>query len=310
MCAVLMHQRKYIVKQILSNPRCCSLLNNELLNRLANLVVNVNSHSKCYFNILRIDLPFEALQRNLIHGCQKLQTVVESTLTRDPVYLRRVLDSIMVNGLFINWSHLKSSQSIVDQQMPIGEHDVPLTTPEHAQIMNCAAHLQHCIDRLCSQFINPLSDDLYHSFASMLQPFILGAVVSKHISSYMESVQKSFSRLQHYFYCLVHSYANILPNTLTPKISISVTVVSGDISVTMEELNDFLRNCLNSRDQNCHITSLLRLPPASIINNEPMMIVANLMFTFPPTFFLQAVSLFLQECYCQFKHTFPSGFYY
>lgn len=280
MCAVLLHQRKNIVKQVLSNPRCCSLLNDELLHRLATLVVNVNAHSDCYFDSLRIDLPFEALQRNLIHGCQKLRTVVEST---DPVYLRRVLDS-MVNRLFINWNHLKS---IADQQMPIGE---PILKPEHVQRLNCVANLQQCIDRLCGQFINPLLDDRYQSFVSMLQPFALGAAVSKCVPSYMESVRKCFSWFQHYFHRLVHSYANVLPSTLTPRISISVTVVSGSVPISMEELNDFLRSSLASRDWSRHITSLLRLPPADIVNNEPMMIVANFSFTFPSTFFLQAVS--------------------
>ena len=277
MCALLLHQRKYIVKQVLSNPRCCSLLNDELLHRLATLVVNVNSHSDCYFKILRIDLPFEALQRNLIHGCQNLRAVVESM---DPVYLRRVLDS-MVNGLFINWNHLKS---LADQQMPIGEQ---LLNPEHVQRLKYVANLQQCIDRLCGQFINSLFDDLHKS---ILQPFAIAATVSKHVPSYMESVHRSFSWFQHYFYKLVHSYANLLPNTLTPKISISVTVISGGVSVSMEELNDYLRSCLASKGWNCHITRLLRLPPASIINNEPMMIVANLSFTFPSTFFLQVVS--------------------
>ena len=84
--------------------------------------------------------------------------------------------------------------------------------------------------------------------------------------------------------------SNILPNTLTPKISISVTVAAEDVSIDMKQLNEFLGSCLASRYQDSYITKLLRLPPASIINSEPMMIVANLTFTFPSTLLYNSVS--------------------
>lgn len=275
-----------MVKEILSNTKCCSLLNDELLSRLTTLVANVIPHSTCHFKALQISLPFEALQRNLMHGCEQLQSVAESILIQDPAYLRRVLHS-MVSGLSVNCDHLKSLKCMAVQQVSTGELDV---LSQHAQRLNCITSLQHFIDRLCNQFKNLLSSDLYRLYVSMLQPFILGAVVSKHVPSYMESVQKCLSRLQHYFYHLLHSYVNTLPNTLMPKISISVTVISSDVPINIDHLNEFLGSCLASRHQECHITGLLRLPPADIINNEPMMIVANFMFTFPSTLFVQAVS--------------------
>ena len=277
-----MCQRKYIVKEILNNPRCCSLLNDELWSRLAALVDAVNSQSNCCFSSIQINLPFETLQRNLIHGLQNLQNIC----IPDNLNLRRVLHFI-INESFINW---KLSQSIADQQMPIGGLDMPPSTSEHAEILNCVRDLQCYIDRLCNLFINPLCNDLYQSLISMLQPFVLGALVSKRISSFKKSVRKCFSRLQHYLYSLIHCYSSILPIALTPKISISVTATAGDISIYLKQLNEFLENCLASRYQDCYITRLLRLPPASIINSEPMMIVVNLTFTFPSTLLLNLVS--------------------
>ena len=242
-----------------------------------------------FLKLLQLYLPFELLQRNLTYVCQNLQPVVESILIPDPMNLRRVFHYI-ANGLSINCNHLKSFKCPAVQLIPTFEHDVPLITSEHAQRLSCITSLQHCVDRLCNQFKNLFSNDLYQSFVSMLQPFVLGAVVSKHIPSYMDSVQRCLSRLQSYFYYLLRSYVNSLPNTIMPKISISVSVISSDVPITIDQLNEFLGNCLASRRKDCHITRLLSLPPADIINNEPMMIAANFMFIFPSTLFIQAVS--------------------
>ena len=103
-----MCQRKYIVKEMLSNPRCCSLLNDELWSRLAALVDAVNSQSNCYFCSIQINLPFEALQRNLIHGCQNLQSTIKNICMPDNANLRRVLHFV-INESFINCNQLKPS---------------------------------------------------------------------------------------------------------------------------------------------------------------------------------------------------------
>ena len=249
-------------------------------------MVDVNAYSTCYFRTLQIHLPFEALQRNLMHTCRSLPSLVESTLIPDPVYLRRVFK---LNELFINWNPLKSFKHMAFQQV-LNDENALLITSEHLQRLNCITGLQQCVDKLCNPFKNLLSGELYQSFVSMLQPFVLGAVVSKHIPSYMESVQKCFARLQHDFYYLLRSYVSVLPNTLMPRISLSVTVVSGDAPISMDHLDKFLESCLASKHQECHITRLLHLSPTDITNNEPMMIVANFMFTFPSTLLMQAVS--------------------
>ena len=263
-----------------------SLLNDELQNRLAALVVDVNTHSTCYFRTLRIHLPFEALQRNLMHTCQNLPSLVESVLIPDPIYLRRVFK---LNELFISWNPLKSLKHMEFQQV-LNDENVPQITSEQLQRLNCITGLQQYVDKLCNLFKNLQSGELYRSFVSTLQPFVLGAVVTRHIPSYMESVQNCFTRLQHDFYRLLRSYVSALPFTIMPRISLSVTVVSGGAPFSMDHLDKFLGSCLASKHQECHITRLLRLPPTGITNSEPMMIVANFTFIFPSTLLIQAVS--------------------
>ena len=144
----------------------------------------------------------------------------------------------------------------------------------------------------------------------MLQPFVLGAAVSQHIPSYVESLRKCFTRLHHHFYYLLRGYVTILPNTLMPRISISVTAVSGDVPISMDHLNKFLEICLASKYQECHIANLLRLPPTDIANHEPMMTVANFIFTFPSTLLIQTVSppYSYRWCYVYMVSFFFQGF--
>ena len=307
LCAALLRQRKYIVEGILGNTKCCSLLNDELQSRLAALVVDINAHSTCYYRPLQIQLPFETLQRNLMHTCQNLLSLVESTLLVDPMYLRRMFK---LNGLFINWNPLKSFKCMTYQEISNGEHDVPPITSDNLQRLNCITSLRYCVDWLCDQVRNLGSSELYQSFVSMLQPFVLGAAVSQHIPSYVESLRKCFTRLHHHFYYLLRGYVTILPNTLMPRISISVTAVSGDVPISMDHLNKFLEICLASKYQECHIANLLRLPPTDIANHEPMMTVANFIFTFPSTLLIQTVSppYSYRWCYVYMVSFFFQGF--
>lgn len=251
----------------LNNIRC-SMQRNDLPAMLT-AAVRFNTCPNCIPGFLRTHVPHEMLQRNFALGYLGLRpSVTRSQVFTvpqcevNPAILSRIKDSI---SLFIDSHRMGTFSFMGMRQTPFGQHNMSISTTENGEGPIFLVNVQNWIDRLY-QFL--LSDQ------SVIQPFVQAITVSGYLPLHIERFLSS---------PLTKVHVSILPNTLSSKLSISITVIPDSMDQFKSGLVDSHLAC----GYQGSITSSLRLPPVDTINNIPLIVSWTITIQLP---LLQVVS--------------------